>query len=605
MPISEAGYVFLVLGVTTLLFLWDVLALELVALLSLLALYFGGILTPQEALSGFSNQVVVTLAALFVISGALFRTGVAAALGDWMAEKGGQSQARLVALVMVISALLSAFMSSTGTAAVLIPAVMGVARRNQLSPSRLLLPLAYGCLIGGMLTLVGTAPNLVVQEALKAQHLPPFGFFSFLPMGALILLVAIAYMAGWGASMLVGQAPAEDPESALSTRQLAGEYRLSDHLVVCRLDPGSSLLGQTLAESQMRSRYGVNLLGVQAGPLAPLQQPALDHAFESDQILHLFGTPERLQSLAHQLKLTPVDPPDSPPERLEHGGIAEILLTPRSRLIGKTLQSSHFQERYRVNVLALRRMGRLLQEPSRIPLKFGDTLLVAGSLKNLEGLYHERGSFVVTGMPEDNRATGFRREKAGLAIGLTLLMLILMSFDLVPSAIAVLLVAALALLSGCLTSEEAYRSMSWSSLLTLCFILPTALALEKTGGVEMVARALLYVLGDFGPVAILAGLFVITSTFSQFISNTATTIVIAPIALQAAAQAQVSPHAYLMAVAVAASAAFLTPIASPVNTLVLGPGQYRFSHFLKVGLPLQLLVLLLSVLCLPLLFPLR
>lgn len=604
MTVSPASLVFLILGVTTVLFLWDVVALELVALLSLLALYFCGVLTPQEALSGFSNSVVVTLAALFVISGALFRTGVAAALGDWMAEKGGQGQSRLVALVMGISALLSAFMSSTGTAAVLIPAVMGVARRNQLPPSRLLLPLAYGCLIGGMLTLVGTAPNLVVQEALKANHLPPFGFFSFLPMGAIILAAAIVYMGGWGVRWLGQHPSSQGQEAALSTHQLASEYRLSDYLVPCRLDPGSPLLGQTLAQSQMRSRHGVNLLGIQAAPLAPLQEPSLDHRFEPAQILHLFGSPERLQSLSHHLKLTPLDPPSLAPELLDHGGIAEILLTPRSRLLGQTLQNSRFQERYRVNVLALRRMGRLLQEPSRTPLKFGDTLLVAGAFKNLEGLYSERGSFVVTGMPEDNRATGFRREKAPLAIGLTLLMLVLMSFELVPSVIAVLLVAALALLTGCLTSEEAYRSISWSSLLTLCFILPSALALEKTGGVQLVAQGLLHTLGSLGPVAILAGLFLLTTTFSQFISNTATTIVITPIALQAAAQAQVAPHAYLMAVAVAASAAFLTPVASPVNTLVLAPGAYRFSDFVKVGLPLQLLVMLLSLLCLPLLFPL-
>lgn len=602
---TQATVVFLVLILTTALFLWDKLALDLVALMSLLALYFTGVLSAQEALSGFSNPVVVTLAALFVVGGALFRTGVAASIGDWIADKGGGGETRLVAIVMFLSALLSAFMSSTGTAAVLIPAVMGVAKRNGMPASKLLMPLAYGCLIGGMLTLVGTAPNLVVQEALKDNHFKPFGFFSFLPMGAIILVAGIAYMARVGNTFLEAEADAAAESDSVSSRELAGEYLLNEHLVPHRLDHDSPLRGQTLAQSQLRSHHGVNLLGVQHQPQEPLREPGLDHVFEAGQILHLYGPPEALRAACKPCGFTAVDPPESYQQLTPEGGIAEVLLTPRSRLIGKTLQSSRFQERYRVNVLALKRMGKLLEEPSRHQLRFGDTLLVAGRFQALEGLWAERGSFVVTGMPSENRTTGFRREKAPIAVFLMLLMLVLMSFDLLPAVVSVLLVAGLALLTGCLTSEEAYHSVSWQSLIMLCFMLPSALALEKTGGVRIVADLLVGALGGFGPQAILAGLFLLTSVFSQFISNTATTIVIAPIALEAATAAHVAPHAYLMAVAVAASSAFVTPVASPVNTLVMAPGKYRFGDFVKVGLPLQILVLILSVVFLPLLFPLQ
>ena len=278
-------------------------------------------------------------------------------------------------------------------------------------------------------------------------------------------------------------------------------------------------------------------------------------------------------------------------------------MTPRSGLLGRTLTTSRFQDRYRVNVIAGKRRGVLLEDLPHQRFKFGDTLLVAGSFRALANLRSERFNFVVTGMPSENPVEDFRHNRAWVAVLLTLTMLGLMTFSSVPSVMVVLMVAVAALLTGCLSTEDAYRSVSWQSLILIATMLPMASALEKTGGVTLVAEFLSNNLGTYGPQFTMIGLFLLTSIFSQFISNTATTVIVTPIAMVAAEQAQVAPHSFLMTVAVAASAAFATPVASPVNMLVMSPGRYKFTDFVKVGVPLQLVVMVLSVLLLPRLFP--
>lgn len=603
----QASIVFAILAATIVLFLSEKVALDLVGIMALLALYFTGILTPEEALAGFSNPVVVTLAALFIIGGALFRTGVAASIGEWLAKRGSGSQSSLMATIMGLAAVLSAFMSSTGTAAILIPAVSGVAKRSGKSPSKLLMPLAYGCLIGGMLTLVGTPPNLVVQEALIEGGHRPFNFFSFAPMGLLVLALGVAYMLVLGSRLLPeSQEPAESEPSELSAQELASDYDLPDHLFRLQVVEGSQLESQTLPQLDLRDNYDLNLFAVQhEGVSSPLSGVTAELDLEPGLILHICGSDEAMSRFSQDyggLRLAGVADYSTIPNA---GGVAELLLTPRSRLLGKTLESSHFQQRYGVNVLRLRRRGKLLKTRGGVSLKFGDALLVAGSLEALNALWNERDSFVVTGMPEENQTASFRREKAWLAVALAITMLVLMTLKLLPSVMAVFLVATAAVLLGCLSSEEAYHSISWQSLILIAAMLPMAAALQKTGGVELLANGLSSYLGSFGPHYTMAGLFLLTSLFSQFISNTATTVILTPIAIEAAAQSGLAPHAFLMAVAVAASSAFVTPVASPVNMLVLSPGRYRFVDFVKVGLPLQLLVLLVAILVLPLLFPLK
>lgn len=602
---SEAQIVFMVLGLTALMFTTELLALDLIAVLAVLALYFLGILSPEEVLSGFSNPIVVTLAALFVLGGALFKTGVAARLGERLASREGASQSGLVAKIMLTSALLSAFMSSTGTAAILIPAIVGLAKKRKASPSIFLMPLAYGCLIGGMLTLVGTPPNLVVQEALIDHGYPAFNFLSFAPMGLAALLIGVVYMCTLG-SRLLPAAPVQEetPLGNVSTRELAQDYELGKTIFRLQVPPDSKLLGLKLSETHLRDKHEVNVVGVQRdNEGSPLEEVGADYSLEAGHIIHVHSRLEPLTQTVQEEGLTLL-PPIQDYSRLAQGsGVAEILLTPRSRLIGKTLRSSCFQARYRVNVIELKRQGKLLEDKSETRLKFGDTLLVVGRHSALEGLWSERDSFVVTGMPEESHTAGFRPEKAWIAIALAILMLVLITFDVLPTVMVVLAVAAIAVVVGCLSSEDAYRSISWQSLILIACMLPMADALQKTGGVDYLASALAEHLGHLGPHFLLAGLFLLTSLFSQVISNTATTVILAPIALEAASQIGVAPQAFLMAVAVAASCAFATPVASTVNMLILTPGRYRFVDFLKVGLPLQVLMLGAATILLPLLFP--
>ena len=601
---SEVALVFLILFVTVILFVSDKLALDLVGLMALLALYLSGLVTINEALAGFSNPVVVTLAALFVVGGALFRTGVAASLGDWLSQKGGSNPTRLIALTMILSALLSAFMSSTGTVAILIPAVLGVSQSTRIPVQRLLMPLSAGCLIGGMLTLVGTAPNLVVQEALMEAGLERFNFFSFTPMGLIILGVSIVYMNFVGPRLLKGKVDKNSEETNLTTHQLAGEYDLKHHLRRLRILEESPLVGRCLRDSGLREDFHLNLLGFQQEKeVDPLHQAVADHTLRPGQILYLHGEEQDLEKVVRDLSLEQLPDLQSYTDVNARGGLAEVLLTPRSGLLGRTLTTSRFQDRYRVNVIAGKRRGVLLEDLPHQRFKFGDTLLVAGSFRALANLRSERFNFVVTGMPSENPVEDFRHNRAWVAVLLTLTMLGLMTFSSVPSVMVVLMVAVAALLTGCLSTEDAYRSVSWQSLILIATMLPMASALEKTGGVTLVAEFLSNNLGTYGPQFTMIGLFLLTSIFSQFISNTATTVIVTPIAMVAAEQAQVAPHSFLMTVAVAASAAFATPVASPVNMLVMSPGRYKFTDFVKVGVPLQLVVMILSVLLLPRLFP--
>lgn len=603
---ADAQIVFAILALTILAFVSEKIALDIVGILALFALYFTGILTPTEILSGFSSPVVVTLAALFIVGGALFRTGVAATLGEWLARRGSDSPGQLIVSIMGLGAVLSAFMSSTGTAAILIPAVVGVAKKSGISPSKLLMPLAYGCLIGGMLTLVGTPPNLVVQAALIEGGHKPFGFLSFAPMGLLVLVLGMLYMVHFGAKLLPDTESQGADRAQLTAEELAAEYRIEEKFFRWRVTEDSKLLGKRFRETGIRDHFHLNVVGVQSGSEdSKLRDPSGDQRLEVGQILHLYGDQKDLERFIEETGGQGLAPVRDYAQLKSDGGVAELLLTPRSRLIGQTLKTCHFKDRFRVNVVSLMRRGKILDSSSDVHLKFGDALLVAGSSRALACLHAEIDNFVVTGMPEDSLGGNFRREKAWLAVSLAILMLILMTFKLLPSVMAVMLIATAAILLGCLNSEEAYRSISWQSLILIAAMLPLALALEKTGGVDFVAQGLTSQLGVFGPSAIMAGLFVLTSVFSQFISNTATTVIMTPIALQAALQLQVAPHAFLMAVAVAASAAFVTPVASPVNMLVLTPARYRFVDFVRVGWPLQVLVLIMAVLLLPVLFPLR
>ncbi len=618
MPIDTL-LVFVILAVTVALFVSDRIRLDLVAMMSLLALLLTGILTPAQALSGFSDSLVIMIAGLFVVSTGLFQTGIAARLGRWLGRIAGTSEVRLIALVMLVTAPLSGIMSSTGTVAVMLPLVVTLAWRANISPSRLLIPLTMASLIGGMTTLIGTAPNLVASNQLVAQGLPGFNFFSFTPLGLAMLLVGVVFMTTIGRHWLVARAPANpagESDAQPSLAELAQSYGLSSHVFRTTVGIESPLEGSTLAELGWPERFGIQVLAVEAAPSGrnhlrgrrnherskPLgPSTRIEH---HDRLL-LQGEREHVEALALEYRLQ-IEPVDAAGERLipPDLGLVEVLPTPRSRWLDQSLAELSFRDRYGVQVVAVRREGANITEGlAQLTLRFGDTLLVEGSRKAIELLRRERLDAVVLADPGAMEAEAPRADRAPVAVVIMLLMLVVMTFGWIPNVVAVLVAAVAMVLAGCLTMDDAYRGINWEAIVLIAAILPMATALEITGGLQLVVDALVGAVGPYGPLAMLAGLFLLTSIASQMISNTATAVLLAPIAFQAAAMLEVSPYPMLMTVALAASTAFATPVASPVNMLVLGPGQYRFSDFLRVGVAMQLLVLIATVLLVPLLFP--
>ncbi len=616
---TDTLLVFVILAVTVALFVSDRIRLDLVALMSLLALLLTGILTPAQALAGFSDPLVIMIAGLFVVSTGLFQTGIAARLGRWLARVAGTSEVRLIALVMLVTAPLSGIMSSTGTVAVMLPLVVALAWRARISPSKLLIPLTMASLIGGMTTLIGTAPNLVASNQLVSQGLPGFGFFSFTPLGLAMLAVGVLFMTTIGRHWLVARAPTspagDDGQPSLA--ELAQQYDLPTHVFRAVINAESRLVAATLEELALPERYQVQVLAIDTEPAAARNhvrsrrqrersKPVGPNTrLERGDRLVLQGQREQIDALAaeYHLQVEPVDPHQEGviPADL---GFVEVLPTPRSRWLDQSLAELRFRDRYGVQVVAVRRDGASITEGlARLVLRFGDTLLVEGSRKAIEVLRRERLDAVVLADPGAMEAESPRADRAPVAVAVMLVMLIVMTFGWIPNVVAVLVASVVMVLTGCLTMDDAYRGINWEAIVLIAAILPMATALEVTGGLQLVVDGLVGTVGPLGPLAMLAGLFVLTSVASQVISNTATAVLLAPIAFQAAAMLEVSPYPMLMTVALAASTAFATPVASPVNMLVLGPGQYRFGDFLRVGVALQVLVLIATVLLVPLLFP--
>lgn len=614
--------VFGILAATIVLFVSDRLRLDLVAMLALLALLLTGILTPAEALAGFSDPIVLIIAGLFVVGSGLFQTGVADLLGHGLARIAGDNETRLIVVIMVAVALLSAFISSTGTVAVLLPAVVSLALSARINPAKLLIPLAYGALLGGMLTLIGTPPNIVVNNQLRSAGLEPFSFFAFTPVGMVMLVLSIGFMLAVGRRWLPDRArqigATDSAAPAPTKRDLLTTYQLADNLFRVRVRRGSPFVGQTLAQTQLRTHYRVNVLEVHPSTAgtrrahkrratvngAP-RPVAADTQLNLDDVLYVNGRADDVTRLAQEQVLGIV-PNTANGDDLLSGelGVVEALLTPRSRLIGRTLSDTYFRSTYGVTVLAILRGGQPVEGlTAQTELRFGDTLLAQGTWEQIARLREERDQFVVIGQQRALTASHYDARRGPLAVAIMLGMLVLITLSIVPTVTAVLVAAVAMVLSRCITIEDVYRTMNWESVVLIAGMLPMATALEKTGGIQLIAAALTSSLGGIGPLAMMAGLFLLTSVFSQFISNTATTVLMAPIAIQAAAALDLSPYSLLMAVAVAASTAFATPIASPVNTLVLGPGGYRFSDFARVGVPLQVLLLIASLVVIPLLFP--
>ncbi|KRW75079.1 citrate transporter [Pseudomonas sp. TTU2014-096BSC] len=584
--------------------------MDVVALLAMVALPLSGIIGVNEALAGFSDPSVVLIAALFVIGNGLVRTGIAYRLGDWLMRSAGSSETRLLILLMLAVAGLGSVMSSTGVVAIFIPVVLSIAARMKVSPRRLMMPLAFAGLISGMLTLVATPPNMVVHSELRRAGLDGFAFFSFAPIGLAILVLGIGYMLlarRWLGGDTVQEVAVEQRDTL---DILAQRYRLPERERRLRVLPGSVLANQALDELKLRSQYGINVIAIERQYKFRKQlliATGNTELFVGDVLLVDLASPAiGLLGAYEELGVESLQLGDSYyGDYSRELGLAEVALPPDSRLPGKTIQELGFRSTYKLNVVGVRRnhqalQGLLVDEK----LKPADTLLVAGSWKHIHRLQGLSRDFLVLSLPAEIDDVAPAANQAPFALLGLAVMVGLMVSGLVPNVLAALIGCLVMGLFRCIDMDSAYKAIHWQSLVLIVGMLPFALALEKTGGIALAVSGLIGLFGDAGPHALLACLFLLTAVIGLFISNTATAVLMAPVAISTATQLGASPYPFAMTVALAASAAFMTPISSPVNTLVLGPGQYRFADFVRVGVPFTLLVMLVSVLLVPWLFPL-
>jgi di/tricarboxylate transporter len=773
-----------ILLLAVVLFVTERLRMDLVALLVLSLLAVTGVVSPTQALAGFSNAAVVTVWAMFIISGGLSVTGIANILGRQVLRLAGTGEARLIAVIMTMAGVLSAFMNNVGVAAMMLPVVIDIARRTKRPASRLLMPLALGSLLGGLTTLIGTPPNLLVSDALREYGLPPFQLLDFTPIGLTIMVAGILFVALVGRHLL----PARDPvqETAVSApKDFHTQYLLGDRLFIINLPAGSplagkslaqsrlgsalrlnvvavlrngrtlvapppgqrlqpkdrllvqgrqewltewrglqqfqveedeapltalltqeigmaevhiaphsSLIGQTVYQARMRRRFNVNVLAIrrpdgphyanlpdtqfQAGDILLLQgarhdlealsetadfsqisftdpteleriykleerfvllripadsamvqqtlaesrlgdaygltvvgimrdgqtqlMPNPDTPLAPDDMLLVKGTPDELAILygLQSLAIESQPPPDLSTLESEEVSLAEIILSPQSRLVGKTLRELHFRDKYGLSVLAIWRSGEALRANLRdTALRFGDAILVYGHREKIR-LLHSEPDFLVLTEPSQEF---LRLEKAPVAVLIMVVMLLPVLLGWLPIAVAAVAGATLMVLTRCLTMTEAYRYIEWPAVFLIAGMLPLGVALEQTGTARLLAEGVITVAGDLGPHAVVAAIFILTSLATQVIPTAALVVLMAPIAFNTATDLGISPLTLMMTVAMAASASFASPVSHPANIMIMGPGGYRFNDYLKVGLPLTLVVLVLVVIFVPIFWP--
>lgn len=610
-----------VLAVSAVIFAIGRVRADVVALCALLALVLTNVLTPAEALAGFASPVVVMMAGLFVVGGAVLQTGLAKMMSGRIMALAGQSSGSIYLLVMLVTAVIGAFVSNTGTVALMLPIVVSIAASARTNVRTLLMPLAFASSMGGMLTLIGTPPNLVIDEALIEAGHEGLSFFSFLPVGVVCIIVGVLVLWPLSKYFLSKRDEAEETSRGRkSLNDLVGEYGLDIELTRCQLDTTSRLVGMKMADVDLYNQYGLTILErrqermAQTRLMKNVSQTTVDAntVFETGDVLYLSGGRDRLKTFFADYQLNELkvaDKDESSETQLEFYdiGLAELVMLQGSRLVGRMIRSTALRAKYHINVLAIRRKGKYIREElADEVLSVGDVLLVQGNWSDIARLEREEDDWVVLGQPLAEAAQVTLTYRAPLAGAILLLMVAMMVFDFIPVApvTAVLLAAVLMVLCGCFRNvEAAYKTINWESLVLIAAMMPMSVALEKTGASALLSHTLVDGLGVVGPVALLAGIYFTTSLLTLFISNTATAVLMAPIALSSAAEMGVSPYAFLFAVTLGASMCFASPFSTPPNALVMQAGRYSFMDYIKVGIPLQVIMGLVMLIVLPLLFP--
>lgn len=596
---------------------------DLVALCALVLLLLFGILTPEEALTGFSSSVVIMMVGLFVVGGAIFKTGLAKMISSKILNLAGTNELKLFVLIMLVTAFIGAFVSNTGTVALMLPIVVSMAANGNINTSRLLMPLAFASSMGGMMTLIGTPPNLVIHEELIKAGYKGLSFFTFTPVGIVCLTVGIIVLIPLSKMFLTKRADKKDKKKkSKSLKELAGEYQLSQNLYRIEVKNKSILIDKTVQELGIAQNYHISVLEIRRRSSTSKkffktmsqEVAGANSVMQEADILYVRGEFDNVERFAKETKSELLDTHKSEANidgssELEFNeiGIAEIVLMPNSGLINKPVKDSGFRENFGVNILGIQRKKHyILKNLKDEKMHSGDVLLVQGDWANIARLGEDQSEWVVLGQPLAEAAKVTLNHKAPIAALIMVGMVVTMMFDFIPVApvTAVIVAALLMVLTGCFRNvEEAYKTINWESIVLIAAMLPMSLALEKTGASEWVSNTLVSSLGGYGPYVLMAGIYFTTSLMTMFISNTATAVLLAPIAMSASVQMGINPYPFLFAVAVAASMCFASPFSTPPNALVMGPGRYTFMDYVKVGLPLQLIMGIVMVFVLPLLFP--
>lgn len=584
---------------------------DVVALCALLALLLFGILTPDEGLSGFSSSVVIMMVGLFVVGAGIFRTGLAKMIGSRILRIGGRNESLLLILVMLVTAVVGAFVSNTGTVAVMMPIVMSMAAASGISARRYLMPMAFASSMG-LFTLISTPPNLVIQEVITDNGMKPLGFFAFAPVGGVIVAVGTVLLFFLSRLLTVkgGEAAARKGK-AKTLAQLVEEYNLAHRSFKITVPEDSPIVGKTVGELRIGSTYEVSVGRIRHTPGKGLLRPATEEVAGPESVIQagdtllVLGAEENVERFVCDNGLLMDEWSPSAARESSQTGYAEAFIMPNSQLINHTVADSRFRELYNVNVLGIQRHGVYdLGDIRDVRMHAGDALLIEGEWRDITALEQYTDEFVLVGEPEKQAARATLDRKAPVAAFIMLAMITVMVLDVIPAVAAVLSAAVLMVLTGCLRNmEEAYASINWNSIVLIAAMIPMSTAFDKTGITDAISGFLLHGMGDIGPRGLLAAVYFATSLMTMFLSNTATAVLFAPIAMDAAVRMGVSPYPFLFAVAVAASMCFASPFSTPPNAMVMSAGGYKFGDYVRVGLPLQVIMGVAMIFFLPLVFP--
>ena len=623
----------IILIITVAMFIWGRVRADIVALSALAALLVLGILTPAEALAGFSSPIVIMMIGLFVVGGAIMQTGLAKLTGNKLMALSRGNETVTFLLVMLVTSFIGAFVSNTGTVALMMPIIMSLAAGSGMQSSRFLMPLAFAGSLGGMLTLIGTPPNLVIDEVLTEAGFKPLAFFSFFPVGIIVIAIGIIVLMPLSKIFLSKKQNGKKKSNSKSLDDLVDEYQLLDNLhryivpskrTAAAIDENGQMMdivGKTLKDLSIQKKYGVSIIEIRnekKSRLGLVKDVNQNMAKSSSTIavhdtLYIMGDEEKIERFAQdydlrKMKDVKIDFYDL--------GLTEIVVMPTSNFAGLRIGDANLRKRFGINVLGVKRGGSssdgkvgkeyITDNLIATRLHVGDMLLVQGEWTNLVHLTADTTNWVVLDQPEKTADKVLLDYKAPVAAAIMLLMIVMMVFDFIPVApvTAVIIAGLLTVFAGCFRNvEAAYKTINWESIVLIAAMMPMSTALEKTGASALVSQGLVDSLGSMGPTALLAGIYFTTSLMTMFISNTATAVLMAPIALVAAQQVGVSPYSFLFAVTLGASMCFASPFSTPPNALVMKAGGYTFMDYVKVGLPLQIIIGVVMTFVLPLLFP--